>query len=622
MSRRQTQHAEQRVVTMRRSAAPNVMLDSTDGTTLQDQIRQRIVDAAISGSFPAGCKLPSSRELARQLGVSRNTVVQAYQKLIAAGFLVSRPRSGLFIDQDVMRASAQDNVVVRAPRQGELGADWSERLRGAPTGESAARPIPNWLQYPYPFLDGLYDPSLFPVTEWRETDRLSLSLANAQFWSVEAGDADDEHFVDEIRAKLLMRRGVLARSDEILITVGAQHARYLAARLLMDRTTPVGLEEPGEPVMRGLVQAQGAPMIHQPVDDEGIVVDERLSACKAIYVTPSRQVPTGVTLSIERRRELLSFSERRDIVLIEDDSAYELPGTRKVLPPLRALDHDDRVIYIGSLARVLTPALQLGFIVGPSPFIAAARRLRSLSVRHPPRLNQRAAALFMSLGHYDATLLRLRRAIGERRTALFDALDFYLPSLVTVENAQGGPSYWVRFSGNVSARALAQEAERHGILIEPVDSYYAMDDKPVNVIRMSATGVPLAKIRPGVAVLAQLIRNIVGPRTDAEWTAGDFLVGRKLRAAMSGARILYKTVYGEPSVIELHRDGTMGGQLGFANEERDTGTWNVKGDLWYRQWRSWGYGESLGFRIAVKGDRIAWFSAAGRLIETAILARR
>jgi GntR family transcriptional regulator/MocR family aminotransferase len=127
--------------------------------------------------------------------------------------------------------------------------------------------------------------------------------------------------------------------------------------------------------MRGLIDAQGAPAIHQPVDDKGLVVDDRLAKCRVIHTTPSRQVPTGVTLSIERRRELLTLAERKDIILIEDDAAHELPGTTRLLPPLRALDHDDRVIYIGSLARVLTPGLQLGFVVGPAPFIATQNRL-------------------------------------------------------------------------------------------------------------------------------------------------------------------------------------------------------------------------------------------------------
>ena len=295
------------------------ILSAGDTATLQDQIRRQIVEAAVSGAFPLGRPVPSTRRLAQQLGVSRNTVIQAYQRLVADGFLVSHPRSGLFVDEGVIRdANPQTSLIARTSRSNGKGPDWASRVRGVSKSPSSVRPNPNWLQYPFPFIDGLYDPSLFPIAEWRETDRLALSLAHARSWSVEAGDADDEALIGEIRSKLLMRRGIQAAPDEILVTVGPQHARYLTSRLLMDRSTSVGLEEPGLPEMFDLARAQGASVVHLPVDDNGMIVDEALAACRVVHLTPSQQAPTGVTLSVDRRRALLALAAGNDIIVIED----------------------------------------------------------------------------------------------------------------------------------------------------------------------------------------------------------------------------------------------------------------------------------------------------------------
>ena len=271
---------------------------------------------------------------------------------------------------------------------------------------------------------------------------------------------------------------------------------------------------------------------------------------------------------------------------------------------------------------MLSPGLQLGFIVGPAEFIAEARRLRRQTVRHPPRMNQRAASLFLSLGHYDATLARLRRVLRERQEALFDALNHYLPRWVSIERTHSATSYWVLGASDLDAAALAQEAERHGVLIEPVDAYYGRGPAPKNVIRMSVSGLPAAKIRPGVQILAQLIQAIAEPTDEASWSLEDRLSGRQLRSALAGATILHKTVYGEPFTVELHRDGAMTGRLGYANEEADVGRWSVSGDVWRRRWENWAYGEVGAFHVVIKGDRIGWFTTAGRLIDAAVLIRR
>ncbi|NQV86007.1 MAG: GntR family transcriptional regulator, partial [Woeseiaceae bacterium] len=181
---------------------------------LQNQIRQKLVDGIINGAFPPGMKLPSSRKLSEQLKVARNTVVAAYQQLAADGYLVSKQRSGIFVNEKMLEsrvgAAANRSVAGR-----ELAAPWlrqesSERQRG-----EGFYHLPNWSRYPYPFIDGKFDSTLFPLAEWREASRLSLSVADVVDWSTGSGDADDPMLLDEIRTKILTRRGIQARTDQI-----------------------------------------------------------------------------------------------------------------------------------------------------------------------------------------------------------------------------------------------------------------------------------------------------------------------------------------------------------------------------------------------------------------------
>ena len=182
---------------------------------------------------------------------------------------------------------------------------------------------PNWQQYPYPFIDGQFDTSLYPIKEWREASRLALGVREIYDWAGESGDADDPMLIEQIRSKILPRRGIQAGPDEILITVGTQQALYLATQLLVDHNSSVAIEEPGYPEMRQLLTQRGANMVYQPVDTDGMVVDERLDQCQLVYVTPSHQTPTAVTMSMQRRKQLLQKARSHDQLIIEDDYEFE-----------------------------------------------------------------------------------------------------------------------------------------------------------------------------------------------------------------------------------------------------------------------------------------------------------
>lgn len=597
-----------------------VYLDPSSSLNLQEQIRQKLVDGILSGALPPGHKLPSTRKLARQLEVARNTVVLAYQQLVAEGYLVSRARSGIFVSKDMLGTrvgySGREAGLSRAKH-----AAWTKRVkRPGNAARLIARDQPNWTRYPYPFIDGNFDSSLFPLTEWREASRLMLGVAEVKDWSTGSGDADDAMLIDEIRSKILTRRGIQASSDEILITMGTQNSLYLINRLLVDSGVTAAIEEPGNSEMRELLRKASAKVLPQRVDEQGLVVDDKLSSCDLVYVTPSHQIPTAVLMSTARREELLTAARRDDFLIIEDDYECEINYLDHPQPALRSMDDTGRVIYVASFSKVLAPGIRLGFIVADAPFIHRARALRRTVMNHPPLSNQRAAAFFLSLGHYDALMLRLGRVLQERRIALRDALNWMRGVPMEISPEVGGTTYWVRTPVNFDVAAFARAAAQRGILIEPVQHYYADENNAENCFRMGVTSLTVQQIRPGVTRLVDLIRSQVKDQVEhLSTTRGEWLKGDALVAAMTGATVLYQEVYGAPCTIRYHPDGTMTGVLGFSNEEQDTGRWRIDGDVWYRQWQHWNYGEEKGYFVVIDGEQIKWFNSDGQVVDKAFI---
>ncbi len=593
-----------------------IYIDPENPVNLQNQIRQKIVDGIVNGAFPPGMKLPSSRKLSRQLEVARNTVVASYQQLIADGYLVSRQRSGIFVSDEILKTRVGATGGTPTTRRSKTTPWLRESHPEREVGRSA-HDIPNWSHYPYPFIDGKFDSTLFPLAEWREASRLSLSVADVVDWSTGSGDADDPMLLDEIRTKILTRRGIQARRDQILITMGTQNSLYLISQLLAHKETVVAMEEPGNFVARELCEKNGARVVPSPVDEQGLVIDESLAAVDVAYVTPSHQIPTAVVMPLERRQALMESAHANDFMIIEDDYECETSYMDHPLPALRSMDNEGRVVYVASLSQVLAPGIRLGFIVANADFIESARHLRRQVLNHPPLNNQRAAAIFLSLGHYDALMPRLGRVFRERRMRLRGALSNIRGIPLEISPEVGGTTYWVRAPKDFDIAKLAIEAERHGILIEPVDHYYANKSKAENCFRMGVTSLVVDKIRPGVERLVGLIRDLVKGQVETlSSTSGKWLTGEDLKQTMSGATALDREVYGWPATYVYHPDGTMSGTRGFANEDSDRGRWWVDGDRWYRKWSRWVYGETTGYFIVIDGDKIKFFNDDQQIVDS------
>ena len=596
-----------------------IFLDPDSPLSLQNQIREKLVGLIVSGAVPPGTRLPSIRGLAEQLQVSRNTVVLAYQQLLAEGFLITRQRSGIYPNP----AMVSEKLSAAARHQGAGSAvDWSARIRAPGSLRQRGQAAPHDRVVGDSFLDRSVDPSLYPLTEWREVTRLAFASREIREWSTRSRDADDPMLIEQIRTKILPRRGIRASPEQILVTVGAQQALWLLVQLLVRRGMKVGVEEPGYPDFRDLLALQGAQAVHLPVDSEGLVVNSGLDGCEVLYLTPSHQMPTAVTMSTERRQQLLEQAAARGIVVIEDDADSERNYLGQPHPALRGMDRDNCVVYVSSLAKVLAPWLRLGFMVAAPELIEEARELRRLTVRHPPPHDQRAAALFLALGHYDTLLVQLGQVFRDRWIALRDALNYYLQRSVVTAPATGGTSCWVQGPPELDAAHLAAAAAKRGVYIELVESYYAAAEPPRNCFRMSVRGIDVGRIRGAVKKLADLVRDLDrGLSERLEGCVGQQLRGEELRRRLAGSSIQLDTVYGDPCTIELLPDGRMTGRAGFADEDCDTGRWWVEGDLWFRQWQNWGYGESVGYYTVIDGTTIKWFNSDGRLADKATLGR-
>jgi GntR family transcriptional regulator/MocR family aminotransferase len=315
--------------------------------SLQAQIRQMLVSVILDGQLPAGSPLPSSRDLSIQLGVARNTVVLAYQQLQDEGYLISRERSGYYVNSEMLVGSLDVEAV---PPPLSHQPDWASRYRFRPSLQRNISKRADWQKYPYPFIYGQYDPQLFPTADWRECCMKALSILEIYEWAQDMILHDDETLVQQIRTRVLPKRGVWAAADEIVITVGAQQALYLLADLLLRPDTMIGMEDPGYPDARNIFSSRTARLVPLPVDDHGLQLGEALRGCPYVYVTPSHQCPTTVKMPLERRETLLRQAEEADFVIIEDDYESENRFEGTPTPPLKSLDRNNRVIYVGSLS--------------------------------------------------------------------------------------------------------------------------------------------------------------------------------------------------------------------------------------------------------------------------------
>ena len=487
--------------------AESFFLDADTEGTLQHRIKRLVVEGILSGRFRNGERMPSSRELARHLGVSRITVTIAYTDLVADDYLVARGRSGYFVSDT---APATPTIEI-GTSSGEAQVDWARLLNARANERSEIeRPI-DWHTYPYPFIYGQTDPKLFDHQSWRLCALQALGQRDFDSLTSDHYERDDPKLVEYILRHILTRRGISARPENILITLGAQNALWLAAQLLLTQRRTAAIENPCYPGLRSILERTRCRTVPIDVDEGGLPPEQLPDDVDAVFTTVSHQCPTNTTMPLERRRDLLRRAGEQGFVIVEDDYEFELALQGTASPSLKSMDDAGSVIHIGSFSKSLFPGLRLGFLVASPVFVQEARALRATVLRHPPGLIQRTAAYFLSLGHYDAQLNRMRKAYQRRRNAMETALrDNHLMSGASAR--QGGSSFWLTAPEGTDTLDLARRLHERGVVIEPGQSFFASDAPPTNYFRLAYSSISSTRITRGVEIIAEEMRR-AGPNS-------------------------------------------------------------------------------------------------------------
>ncbi len=454
-------------------------LRSSSEVPLHRQVYEQIRKAILTGRFQAQQKIPASRQLAQSLGISRTTVVQAYDQLISEGYLETRTGAGTFISAQI------PDVLLSAT------TDANDTSSGLPTPENmltslsaygnrllSAAPPSERTQDSLSFRYWRPDLSLFPTRQWQQLVNRH-SLANTQWMTYSAEPMGYAGLREAIATYLSQARAVACSPEQILITQGTQQALGLISQVLLNEGDAIALENPGYLSARKVFSSYGAVPVPIPVDDQGLKVDvlERVSTPqrtpKLVYVTPSHQFPTGVLMSLPRRIALLKWAQQTGGLIVEDDYDSEYRYSGRPIPALQGLDTDYRVLYVGTFSKVMFPGLRLGYIVLPPALVPVFCRAKWVCDRQCSLLHQAALAEFIREGHLAKHIRRMRTVYAKRRGFLVSALQTL--GEIEILGDPAGLHVMVRLpieNARLSAQALTAKAKEKGVSLFEVAPYY------------------------------------------------------------------------------------------------------------------------------------------------------
>jgi GntR family transcriptional regulator/MocR family aminotransferase len=471
------------------------------------QIYERLREGIMSGEFPPGTRLPSTRALATELGVSRRTALVSYEQLLAEGYVVGRVGSGtavapgLTASRGLPSRRATDGRARRPLRLASFGrrlADSVQSFRGALSGAALRYDF----RYPLPAVD------VFPWVQWRRLTARCLRQASIGFLSY-GPPQGYEPLRSAIAQYLYRSRGFTCDPAHIIIVGGSQQALDLTARVLVDPDDTIVIEDPQYPGARQVFAAAGARLVPIAVDAKGLdpgKLGARGGGARLAYVTPSHQFPTGAVLPLERRLALLHWAEKTGALVVEDDYDSEYRFQGHPIAAIKSLDHAGRVIYIGTFSKLVFPALRLGYLVVPSELAPAFAAAKFLADRHAPTIEQAVMAEFIVEGHFDRLLRRLRKRVAARRTALLEALHDYLGDRVTVSGTNAGIHVllWLRDVPPGELPTLVGRAAAAGVGVYPSTPCY-MTPPPRGELVLAYASMSAEDIRSGIRRLADCL---------------------------------------------------------------------------------------------------------------------
>ena len=482
------------------------------GEPLGQQIYQAFRRAILAGEMAPAARLPSTRALGLELGVSRNVVLLAYEQLLAEGYAEGRAGSGTYV-----AAALPETPRASRPRRGlevsaPLGPAGSRATVAA--SPSSRRPSPTVRRVeqrlPYDFRYGVPSTDDFPHNIWRGivARRMRAGSLEGMAYGPPEGHAP---LRQALAAYLRRARGVVCDPDQIIIVNGSQQALDLTARVLLDPGDHVVIEDPQYQGARRVFAAAGALAVPVAVDADGLDVariPRRSAAARLAYVTPSHQFPTGVVMSLARRLALLEWAERAGAYIVEDDYDSEYRYEGRPIEAVQGLDPAGRVIYMGTFSKVLFPALRLGYLVLPPPLVEPFTAAKWLTDRHTATLEQEVLAEFVAEGHFERHLRRARTRNASRRKALLESL----PGTPRRSRGDHG-SQRRRSPGRVAARRSASRigrviaaAAEAGVGVYPVAPYYIEPPRRAGLI-LGYASMTEREIRTGIGRLAAVVKS-------------------------------------------------------------------------------------------------------------------
>jgi len=468
-------------------------------TPLFRQLYLQLRAAILSRRLRPGTKLPSTRELASQLGVSRSAAVAAYEQLLAEGYTSGRHGSGTYISPDL------PEPIEGNPQRRKKPAAAAKAVPMQPLGDFVDVTVQSD-QRPFNLGRTLIDHRTLEL--WRKLSARTFRSLDASHF----GYSDPRGTIELRKAiceYLQAARAVRCDPEQIVVTAGTQQAIDIVIRILPNRNKEVWVEDPGYPLTQQALLAAGATVRPIPVDGQGIDVGRGIQSApnaSAVFVTPSHQFPTGVVLSMARRLELLAWARKKDAWIVEDDYASEFRYGGRPLASLQGLDEGERVIYIGTLNKALFPGLRIGYAVIPHALLRLFVAARYLMDRQPSTLSQAVVAAFMEEGHFAAHIRRMRVLYREQRDELVAALKRRLGADLTVDAPDQGMHLVAFTRRGLSDIAIERAGHQHGVVVRPMSRLY-LAAAPRSALVLGFSGHTRQTIVPAVERLARAVET-------------------------------------------------------------------------------------------------------------------
>lgn len=460
-------------------------LDEASQTPYYQQIYQHFHEGIEAGTYPAGGKLPSIRGLASELHCSRNTVEAAYQMLVEEGYVASKPGSGYVIQEiTFMEIGVSDFRIIRN----------SEAVQ--PNTQAAVR---------YDFTYGNLQAGTFPALTWRSITDDILASVESRPIDTYTNPLGERELREEIAWRLSMTRSVHCKADQIVLNCGTQPSVNDLLALFDPDTDSIAIEEPGYDAVRNVIERHRFRIHYCNVLYELGDFVEEIERCnpKLVYVTPSSQFPTTRVMGIEMRQRIIEWARCNDAYILEDDYCREFRYHDRALPPLHSMD-PDRVIYMGTFSKSISPALRINYLVLPPKLLEKWKRVYAEAYPPVPWLSQAVLTRFLKDGHRDRHLRKQQTRNKRKYDELVSALHAYMGDKVDILENGTGLHVLVNVPGGRCQKELIEQALEHDVRVYDTNRYWKSEDHPLRgCVLVGFSAIPEEDIVPGVKALAQ-----------------------------------------------------------------------------------------------------------------------